>query len=247
MDPIWDTAPLGQWPSAWDFAGANPQEPSVSLEEGVTGPDGKPGRVSVVGFPTDYDETRGLWYADLTLNIPGDVYMPFVRLALVRYQPHALANARISRVVLADFAQLTPTRAALVTTDPHHARTVSVVVSGVAPRGPAPSAARPRPTQVRVRLEERDPAVHSDLGWNPAPAAAAMITAAHDAPSPSDADITLWAGTVTFPVVPEAGKYRLVIEEHEFISADYTADDGGAPGRLIYAEVVPVNADLLRE
>jgi len=245
MDPIWDTAPLGQWPSAWDFAGDNPWEPSVSLEEGLTGPDGKPARVSVVGFATEYDGTRRLWYADLTLNIPGDVYMPFVRLALTRYQPHALADARISRVMLADFAQLTPTRVALVTTDPHHARAVRVVVSGVAPRGPAPSAAQPRPTRVRVRLEERDPDIHTDLGWNPAPAGAATVSAAHDAPSPTDADITLWAGTVTFPAVPEAGRYRLVIEEHEFISTGDAAD--GGDGRLIYAEVVPLNADLLRE
>jgi hypothetical protein len=247
MDPIWDTEALGGQPSTWDFAGTNPSDQSVTLEEALPGPDGAPGRVAVVGFPTEFDATRNLWYADLTLNVPGDVYMPFVRLALVRYQPHALADAKISRVVLADFAQLTPTRAALVTTDPHHARTVSVVVSGVAPRGPAPSAAPARPTHIRVRLEERDPAIASDLGWNPAPAAAATISPGFDAPSPGDPDIALWAGTVTFPAVPDPGQYRLIIEEHEFPSADYAAEDGGASGRLIYAEVIPLNADLLKE
>ena len=50
----------------------------------------------------------------------GPTYVPFVRLALVRYQPHALDDARISRVVLAGFAQLTPDRVATVTADPHH-------------------------------------------------------------------------------------------------------------------------------
>ncbi len=38
--------------------------------------------------------------------------MPFVRLALVRYQPNALAAAQLSTVVLADFAQLLPRRRA---------------------------------------------------------------------------------------------------------------------------------------
>ncbi len=42
----------------------------------------------------------------------------------------------LCHVVLADFAQLTPDRSAMVTSDPHHSRTLRVVLSGVAPRGP---------------------------------------------------------------------------------------------------------------
>jgi hypothetical protein len=44
-------------------------------------------------------------------NLSPATYAPFVRLALVRYQPHALVASKVSRVVLADFAQLTPDRA----------------------------------------------------------------------------------------------------------------------------------------
>ena len=63
-------------------------------------------------------------------------YAPFVRLALARYQPHALVSAKLSRVVLADFAQLTPERALTVTSDPYAPGVVRVAVSGPAPRGP---------------------------------------------------------------------------------------------------------------
>lgn len=250
MDPIWDTGALAGWPSIDDFAGDNRFDRAVSLEEQIEGPGGADGSVDVVGFPAAYDPERKLWYADLTLNLPGDTYMPFVRLALARYQPHALPDARISRVVLADFAQLTPTRAALVTTDPHHARTVRVVVSGVAPRGPDAvvhgvrqhKPATSRPTRIQLHLQERNPAVASDLGWQDAAASDAVIHAEFDGMLAAHPDVALWAGTVTFAQVPEPGRYRLVIEESEFISSSHTA-----MGRLVYAEIVPLNADLLRE
>ena len=114
--------------------------------------------------------------------------MPFVRLALVRYQPHALADAQVSRVVLADFAQLTPDRSAMVTSDPHHPRTLRVVVSGVAPRGPrAVVRGRPRPrktsqqpTQIRVRVQRRDPAIQTDLAWHDVAPDVATVQAPFD-------------------------------------------------------------------
>ncbi|MGH8158950.1 MAG: hypothetical protein ACREPQ_12585 [Rhodanobacter sp.] len=250
MDPIWDTGALAGWPAIDDFAGDNRFDRAVSLEEQVRGPGDATGRVDVVGFPATYDPERQLWYADLTLNLPSDTYMPFVRLALARYQPHALPDAKISRVVLADFAQLTPTRAALVTTDPHHARTVRVVVSGMAPRGPDAvthgirhhKPATSRPTRIQVRLQERNPAIASDLGWQDAAASAAVVHAEFDGMPAAHPDVALWAGTVTFAQVPEPGRYRLVIEESEFISSNHAAT-----GRLVYAEIVPLNADLLHE
>ena len=63
-----------------------------------------------------WDDERRLWYADLALN-PGASYMPFVRLALVRYQPNALPSAKISKVVLAEFAQVLPRRRAVLARD----------------------------------------------------------------------------------------------------------------------------------
>lgn len=257
MDPIWDTGALGGWPSIADFAGNHPCDYAVSLEEQIKGPDDALGRVDVVGFPAVYDAERQLWYADLTLNMPDSTYMPFVRLALARYQPHALSDALISRVVLADFAQLTPTRAAMITTDPQHARSVRIVVSGIAPRGPVALAhgesrstqLSSRPTRIRVRVQELDPAIASDLGWQDTPAQTAAVATDFDGATATDPDVVLWVGSVTFKKLPEPDRYRLVIEEFEFISANYLALENDAevqPGRLVYAEIIPLNVDLLQ-
>ncbi|HVG26419.1 MAG TPA: hypothetical protein VM865_02345, partial [Acidobacteriaceae bacterium] len=148
MDPIWQTANLSSVPAIFNFPDAVESDSGVSLEESSAAiAAGQPGRVDVVGFTPQYDETRQLWFADLTVNL-GPTYSPFIRLALVRYQPHALDDARISRAVLAGFSQLTPDRVATVTADPHHPRTLRVTVSGVAPRGPQPEGrGEPRPAR----------------------------------------------------------------------------------------------------
>ena len=118
MDPIWATAGFSFAPAVYNFPDAVESDYGVSLEESSAAISStQPGRVDVVGFTPQFDEVRGLWFADLTIDL-GPTYSPFIRLALVRYQPHALDDARISRVVLAGFAQLTPDRSALVAADP---------------------------------------------------------------------------------------------------------------------------------
>src|SRR5207253_1342977 len=53
------------------------------------------GKITVVGYPVNCDTDRKLWYADIVM-IPGRAYYPFVRLALVRYQPDSLPEMKIS-------------------------------------------------------------------------------------------------------------------------------------------------------
>lgn len=256
MDPIWQTDNLSGSPDVSDFADADDAEVDLSLEEAsASQPDGSPGRVSVVGFSPQYDEGRKLWFADLTINLPRETYMPFVRLAMVRYQPRALADAKISRVVLADFAQLTPDRSAMVTGDPHHPRTVRVVVTGVAPRGPTavvhaeptPESLNPRPTLIRVRVQQHDDKIDSDLGWKDVGHDVAKVTPEKDGPVAGNADLSMWAGTVQFVNKISAGDFRLLIEEHEFISANYSEVEHGIaqqPSRLVYAEIFALDAAL---
>jgi hypothetical protein len=255
MDPIWSTGNLSGAPGVSNFPDAASVDYGVTLEErSALNAKGEPGRVDVVGFPVEYDESRRLWYADLTINSYSETYSPFVRLALVRYQPHALPDAKVSRVALADFAQLTPDRSALVTADPHHSRTLRVVVSGVAPTGPLPVEPRlpspvKHPTQIRVRVQERDPALNSDIAWRDVPANVAAVTAMFDDHFAADPNLELWSGTVAFAKVPEAGRYRLLIEEHEYISANYSIIEGRTaiqPGRLIYAETFAIDAALVQ-
>jgi hypothetical protein len=257
MDPIWQSGQLAGAPGVFNFPGAAAQDYAVTLEERTAYTGNDPGRVDVVGFPVEFDASRGLWYADVTLNTFTQTYMPFVRLALVRYQPRALADAKVSRVVLADFAQLTPDRAAMVTSDPHHPRTVRVVVSGVAPRGPqavAPLSELRRspltslPTRIRVRVQERDPELPGELAWRDVAADVAQIKAEIDQRVAAQPDLALWAGAVTFKQAPPAGQYRLLIEEHEYISAAHVLTEGGAarqPRRLIYAETLVLDDALL--
>jgi hypothetical protein len=249
MDPIWQTAGLSLVPGTYHFPDAVETDIDVSLEESSAAKSPtEPGRVNVVGFMPQFDDARGLWYADLTVNL-GPTYSPFIRLALVRYQPHALDDARISRVVLAGFSQLTPDRSATVTADPHHPRRLRVVVSGVAPRGPRPEGpGQPqpaRPTHIRVRVQQRGN-VTSDLAWEDVPATVATVTQFYEGPGLNQPDLALWVGGVTFAAAPESGRFRLLIEEFEFVSANY-AEQGQPPGRLIYSETFAVDAALVRE
>jgi hypothetical protein len=256
-DPIWQTDGLFLTvPQLQNFDG------HVALEEGVSleAPAPEPGRVHVVGYPVAFDEASQLWYADLTINTNSSTYAPFVRLALSRYQPHAIPNAKLSRVVIADFAQLTSSRAATVTVNPYHPRRLRVTVSGIAPTGPAPAiyGTQPdkpatQPTVVSVTVQERRAGISGDLGWQEAAPSTAIITD-QTSTAPSLPELVRWTGTVDFPQTAEAGRYRLLIREHEYLSANYLAVDqpGSAgsrhpdnPGRLIYAEVVDIDAALI--
>lgn len=249
-DPIWQSAGLGYVPSVHNLPDAVAADYAVMLEESNAAVSlNVPGRVDVVGFEPQFDASHRLWYADLTINLPTPTYAPFVRLALVRYQPMALAEARISRVVLAEYAQLTPDRAATVTADPHHPRTLRVTVSGVAPRGPLPEGPfepRPtRPTHVRLRVQQRG-STGSELDWRDVTTPVASVTQIYEGPGVAQPDLALWIGLVQFAERPAADQYRLLIEEFEYISANY-ADNRQAPGRLIYAETFAIDGVLVGE
>ncbi|MBA2622950.1 MAG: hypothetical protein H0U88_04930, partial [Chthoniobacterales bacterium] len=151
---------------------------------------------------------------------------------------------------------LTPDRSATVTVDPHHTRVLRVTVSGVAPRGPKPIVQPevlpkhlcPRPTRIRLRVQEHDETIGGDLSWKDVAPAIAKVSAFADGRTPGNPDIVIWSGTVTFKENPAAGKFRLVIEEHEFISSTYTVQEGRSvqlPSRLVYAEIFPLDDALV--
>lgn len=263
VDPIWQTSDMEQLPSTNHFPGAV-VEHALSLEERTPlMPDGKAGRVDVVGYPVQFDEERKLWYCDITVNTYWPTYTPFLRLALVRYQPHALPDAKLSRVVLADFVQLTPDRSAVVTADPYHSRRLRVTVSGPAPQGPIPVFVEPpptdpvkTPTQITITVQQRDPAIVSDLVWTDVLPEVAKVSVERSGATPEQPDLILWSGIVEFAQPPQQGQFRLVIKEYEYISANYTiTHDAGEgqrtirqqPGRLIYAEVIEVDSALSAE
>ena len=106
QDPIWKTASLPEAPAPWNFPDAVNREFDLKLDErqaAVAG--GGPGNVDIAAFKVDYDEARKMWYCDLTVDAPNPTYGAFIRLALARYQPYAIKDVKLSRVVLADFAE----------------------------------------------------------------------------------------------------------------------------------------------
>jgi hypothetical protein len=66
--------------------------------------------VTVLGHVPRFEESSGLWYADIEVNADKS-YLPFFRLAIGRYQPHSLTEeVCLSRVSTIDFIQPLPSR-----------------------------------------------------------------------------------------------------------------------------------------
>ena len=103
-DPVFTTGPVGT-AKVTDFPLAVHKGISLQLEEQTSGI----GWVDVAGHEVNWDKTRRLWFADIAIGA-GQSYFPFVKLALVRYQPASLPGIELSCVVQADFIQLTPNR-----------------------------------------------------------------------------------------------------------------------------------------
>jgi len=123
-----------------------------------------------------YKIRRSLWYCDIELN-PGVTYMPFVRLTLVRYQPNALPGAKISKVVVAEFAQVLPRRRLRVQRNEDE---LSVNLHGPSPQSGPTLYTRDSAFQnvsfyngpfdngrnrVEVVLQVQDEGMDSELGW----------------------------------------------------------------------------------
>ena len=195
---------------------------STAQEFGVSLPELPGDTVDVAGHAVHFDAARGLWTADLTVNVDamfhsaGAAYHPWVRLALARYQPDAIAGAKLSRVVLADFAALPMDRGLLLTYDPYLPDVISVTVSGHSYVATASEAgtAIPGGSTVEVSVAERVAGVTDEvLGWQPA---AVAITEDTDV----TADEVLWHGQVTLPAGHQHGQYRVVVSEYEWLLTD---------------------------
>jgi hypothetical protein len=171
LDPLWDTALPKSKTRITDFP-ARVHAEALKLQE-------RPNDdfVQVVGHRVHWDTQRRLWYCDIELD-PGSSYMPFVRLALVRYQPNALPGMRISKVVLAEFAQVLPRRSASVKRENN---SITLTLNGRVPsfgpmKFPVDSEYQDISivhgnhetgrNRVELVLQTRDPDIDSDLAWS---------------------------------------------------------------------------------
>jgi hypothetical protein len=222
-------------------------------------------QVLVVPYDVAFDPKRNLWYADIQIASP-DVatasYFPFIRLALVRYQPNTTPTTsppdiHISPVVLADFAQLTPTRNVTVTTvenSPDHT-TLQVAVSGEFPAAGTKSLANTISVYVQTPTSGVPPDPDSPdgigpLGWSTFPNSAVPLSI--------NSAGTAYSGQVTLRPGRGLLVRRLLIAEYEYLGGDpdqvvpppSDSNDplipppnneySGVFARLVYAETIPI-------
>jgi hypothetical protein len=134
MDPIRRSEAPHPFPNVNYFANRIPSEDDTDLTlaelDALKQATGKQMPVAVASHAVTYDAVSRHWFCDIDID-PGDSYYPFVRLALARYQPHSMdQNVKLSRVVLADFAQVGPDRTVVVTRDPAAPLSLKVAVYG---------------------------------------------------------------------------------------------------------------------
>jgi hypothetical protein len=221
----------------------------------------------VASHEVHYDGKRDMWYADVEFDT-GGAYAPFVRLALVRYQPFALnqlhpethPDCHLSKAVLADFIQLAPDRFLTVTVgSKENTRKVTL-------RGPSYTARKqqlPAPNKKRVRsigpidrivedfgeaevlVEVRDGSTPDrDLGWTQK----GNVTQLKAIRSLEGVE---WSGEVTVPA--QGNPVRFVVQQYEVLQRDGLEDSsGGACGspppageqgkatrrRIVYSDIV---------
>jgi hypothetical protein len=103
--------------------------------------------MTIVLYTPVYDSETRRWYCDLELATE-NAYMPFVRLALTRYQPNAVEGMELSRIVLADVVQTLPDRLLTVVWGGEDVQitvagvTYSAICGAASPRGDEPALAR---------------------------------------------------------------------------------------------------------
>ena len=222
-DPIWQGGTLTAVPAAADLPLAMTIGTGLSLAETSQ-------TMDVAGHEVAFDEARGLWFCDIGFGNPL-AYTPFVRLALARYQPHSIAGVELSKVVLADFAQIAPHRTALLSIDPADPRRARLVIGGLGPVAPHAS-------QIGVSVQRALPAIGNELGWAEAAVSYARVIA--DTPQPSEAEAVLWSGSIAFTALPKPGEARVVIVENEMWETGAAASLAEPlAGRLVYACFLP--------
>ncbi len=201
--------------------------------------------VRVLGYTPEFSRDRNLWFVDVALD-PATAFWPFVRLAVARYQPSSLPGLHLGPVHVCDYAQLAPERIATLTRpDDRHARVIVTGPIGL-PTLPSRTAAETfldvvdASRRVRARLERRDPAVGTDLGW---------VTVAHETLPILGAagPVITWSGQLELPTAlpprtpGNESDWRVTVEEWEFLPADpLGVERPGFEPRMIYADHFPL-------
>jgi hypothetical protein len=236
MDPIFDGRPTPTQTTPYFEHFRNTVATEVDLPLLETGEF----TVAVAGHAVKFDGVnekhvgRKLWYCDIDMD-PGDAYFPFIRLALARFQPKSVRGAHLSRVVLADFAQLTADRSASISFDGADPLALTVAVCGVAPMDQA-SVPASRVTAT-IQLKSVDAAGRTI--WFPSSEAELHRAAAEEGFAPR-----LWRASLTLPAPRGSKPMRLIIKEYEHLHVDAGDRSNimavGSAERLVYADAIDI-------
>jgi len=189
------------------------------------------GTVGLVIHDVNFSEAHGLPFADIEF-LSQRSFMPFVRLALARYQEHAIDSCKLSRIVQADFVPLAPGRAVTV-------KQTSRATWSLTMRGYSYGRSGNETSVVQAQVEYMESALSENAAsWRPL---SAPITLK---PSPVEAWRYHWTGLVR---IDEPGflssrwRRRLVIMEFEPFRQTGSHDSPLADrARLISAHAVPI-------
>lgn len=214
LDPIWGAEEPPAGPRIQSFTNATRWAVDLSLAE----PSG--GLVAAAAFEPSYDKERKLWYCDIDVNA-GSAYFPFIRMSLARYQPYSIPGAELSRVVRAEFAQLTPDRTASVRSTSDGAA-VAVSVRGVAGLNDVAenvwNTEEPeRLTHSRLvvaQVERVRGSAKKDVGWEPVGDRTVLRLGTGGGPE------FRWSASVRMPPAKAGFAYRLAVEEYELYETD---------------------------
>jgi hypothetical protein len=214
---------------------------------------GAAGTVAVVGYVVQPDPSRGFLFSDIIFD-RAPQYGTFVRLSLVRYQPHSMPGVEISPVIIADFALLNADRVVTVqrvnATKPngkHPTNALQVRIIGVPNLSPTGSANdKPKgANDFEVSLERRVYNDENDMGWQQLSDSELAKQLVPDPGNgtvrdlPNTCEKILWSGTL-FPD-PVCAQRRIVVREYESYETDLVPLGCTAPGRerrLVYVDAV---------
>jgi hypothetical protein len=220
-------------------------EPAGGIEPGhLAGWTGAPERVTVPELPGElylatyqagYDRGRDTWFADVRVAIPNG-YFPFVRLALVRWQPRSIVDpdCRMSPGVTVDPVQVLPDRRLTVTRAPGSVR---IALTGPSFESrlqfgglPAPADGSAWRVTVRAQRKVRDDDL---LGWE------TVFDHALEPPFWPAATIDV-SGDFTIGAA-DGTPWRLLVVQEDFAASGTYPDQSGLIPRVVFAETVAVD------
>jgi hypothetical protein len=227
-DPAHTSVGMAAAPAPSDFVNG-------AAVTGIGLPEAPPGTLfNLATYQPVYAAERDLWFVDVQVA-PQRAYWPFLRLALARYQPNTAMNLsadlRLSKVVLADVVQISPTRVVALFGS-GLTRTVQITGRTIAR---FQGQAGPGPTSMRITVETALPAVADpDLRWRDSGQSPVTVAG----PQLSDQNMATWSAIVQLPADPASTQLRLVVEE---IEAHPLGDGNGGTGeRVVHVDTVPL-------